>query len=132
MTSGKTYTYAEPRLTTKLNVHPTASIKASYTRMNQFLHLIPNSTAGVPTDLWIPSSDKTKPQTSTQYALGFFKNFKDNKMETSVEVYYKKMNNQALLGEGKQLEMNVDLDSLLVYGKGKSTHIPAQHKNLTA
>jgi hypothetical protein len=118
--SGKTYTYAEPRLTTKLNVHPTASVKASYTRMNQFLHLIPNSTAGVPTDLWIPSSDKTKPQTSTQYALGFFKNFKDNKIETSVEVYFKKMNNQALMGEGKQLETNVDLDSLLVYGKGKS------------
>lgn len=118
--SGKTYSFVEPRITTKLSVGPTASLKASYTRMNQFLHLIPNSTAGLPTDIWIPSSNKTKPQSATQYALGLFKNFKDNEIETSVEVYYKKMENQVLLGEGKQLKINVDLDSLIVYGKGES------------
>ncbi len=118
--SGKTYSFLEPRITTKLTVSPTASLKASYTRMNQFLHLIPNSTAGLPTDIWIPSSDKTKPQSSTQYAVGYFRNFKDNAIETSVEIYYKDMDNQVLFGEGKQLKINVDLDSLLVYGKGES------------
>ena len=118
--SGKTYSFIEPRITTKLSVGSDASIKASYTRMNQFLHLIPNSTAGLPTDIWVPSSNKTKPQSSTQYALGYFQNFKDNEIETSVEVYYKKMNNQVLFGEGKQLKLNVDLDSLIVYGKGES------------
>ena len=88
--------------------------------MNQFLHLIPNSTAGLPTDIWIPASNKTKPQFARQYALGYFRNFKDNAIETSVELYYKKMKNQVLFGEGKQLRINVKLDSLLVYGNGES------------
>jgi len=118
--SGKMYSFVEPRITAKISVSPTASVKASYTRMNQFLHLIPNSTAGLPTDIWIPSSDKTKPESSTQYTLGYFRNFKNNEIETSIEFYYKKMNNQVLFGEGKQLKINVDLDSLLVYGKGDS------------
>ncbi|MEO7394323.1 MAG: TonB-dependent receptor [Chitinophagaceae bacterium] len=118
--SGKTYSFIEPRITTKFSVSPAASIKASYTRMNQFLHLIPNSTAGLPTDIWIPSSNKTKPQSATQYALGYFQNFKENEIETSVEVYYKNMDNQVLFGEGKQLRLNANVDSLIVYGKGKS------------
>jgi hypothetical protein len=118
--SGKTYSFIEPRITTKLSVGPNASIKASYTKMNQFLHLIPNSTAGLPTDIWVPSSNKTKPQSSTQYALGYFQNFKDNEIETSVEVYYKNMDNQVLFGEGKQLRINVNLDSLIVHGQGDS------------
>ncbi len=118
--SGKTYSFIEPRLTTRFSLSSVSSIKASFTSMNQFLHLIPNSTAGLPTDIWIPSSIKTKPQAATQYALGYFQNFKENEIETSVEVYYKKMDNQVLLGEGKQLKINVNLDSLMVYGKGES------------
>jgi hypothetical protein len=118
--SGKTYSFIEPRITTKLSISPASSIKASFTGMNQFLHSIPNSTAGLPTDIWISSSNRTKPQSSIQYALGYFRNFKDNEIETSVEIYYKKMDNQVLFAEGKQLRINVNLDSLLVYGKGKS------------
>ena len=117
---GKTYSFIEPRITVRLSAGSNASVKASYTRMNQFLHLIPNATAGLPTDIWIPASNKTKPQNATQYAIGYFRNFKDNEIETSVEVYYKKMNNQVLFGEGKQLRINVNIDSLLVYGKGES------------
>jgi hypothetical protein len=118
--SGKTYSFIEPRITTKLSVSQASSIKASYTRMNQFLHLIPNSTAGLPTDIWVPSSNKTKPQSASQYALGYFQNFKDNEIEVSTEFYYKTMENQVLFGEGKQLRINVNLDSLIVSGKGKS------------
>jgi hypothetical protein len=117
---GKTYLFAEPRITAKISAGPNASVKASYTKMNQFLHLIPNSTAGLPTDIWIPGSKKTKPQNSTQYAIGYFRNFKNNAIETSVEVYYKKMDNQVLFSEGKQLRINVNIDSLLTYGKGES------------
>ena len=116
----KTYSNIEPRLTTKLSLNATSSIKASYTQMNQFLHLIPNSTAGIPTDIWLPSSAKTKPQFSAQYALGYFKNFKDNTIEASVEVYYKSMKNQVLFAEGNQLKLKTNLDSSLVYGKGES------------
>jgi hypothetical protein len=118
--SGQTYSFIEPRITTKLSVGPSSSIKASYTKMNQFLHLIPNATAGLPTDIWIPSGKKTKPQSSTQYALGYFQNFKDNAIETSMEFYFKKMDNQVLIGEGKQLKININLDSIMVYGKGES------------
>ncbi len=116
----KTYSFVEPRLTAKMSVNPTASIKASYTIMNQFLHLIPNSTAGVPTDIWLPSSIKTKPQFSEQFAIGYFNNFKENAIETSIEVYYKKMKNQALFAEGNQLKLSEDLDNTLVYGSGES------------
>ena len=118
--NNKTYTYIEPRLTAKISLNPSNAIKASYTRMNQFLHLIPNSTAGLPTDIWIPSSDKTKPQFSAQYALGYFSNFNDNALEASVEVYYKNMNNQVQFAEGNQLKLTTNLDSSLVYGKGES------------
>lgn len=118
--SGKTYSFIEPRATAKLSVSSSSSLKISYTKMNQFLHLIPNSTAGLPTDIWIPSSNKTKPQSATQYAVGYFQNFKNNTFEFSMELYYKNMSNQILFGEGKQLRVNVNLDSLVVYGKGKS------------
>jgi hypothetical protein len=117
---GKTYFFIEPRLTAKFSAGSNASVKISYTKMNQFLHLVPNATAGLPTDIWIPSSNKTKPQSATQYAFGYFKNFKDDAIEMSTEVYYKKMNNQVLFGEGKQLRLNIKLDSLLTYGKGES------------
>jgi hypothetical protein len=118
--NGSSYWFLEPRFTAKVSVNNNASFKASYTRMNQFLHLIPNSTAGLPTDIWVPSSNKTKPQTATQYAIGYFQNFRDNEIEASVEVYYKQMENQVLFGEGKQLHINADLDSLVVYGNGES------------
>jgi CarboxypepD_reg-like domain/TonB-dependent Receptor Plug Domain len=118
--SNKIYSYIEPRLTAKLSINPSTSLKASYTQMNQFLHLIPNTTAGLPTDIWLPSSTKTKPQYSAQYALGYFSNFNKNEIETSVEVYYKKMDNQVLFAEGNQLKLTTNLDSSLVYGKGES------------
>ena len=114
------YYRVEPRATLKIGVGPSSSVKASYTAMNQFLHLIPSSTAALPTDIWIPTSDKTKPQISKQYALGYFKNFKENMLEASVELYYKNMDNQVLFAEGNQLRVATNLDSGFVYGKGES------------
>ncbi|MBL4706923.1 MAG: TonB-dependent receptor [Flavobacteriales bacterium] len=118
--SNVTYNKLEPRATIKAGIDSTSSIKASYTQMNQFIHLIPNSTATLPSDIYIPSSKLTKPQFSTQYSIGYFRNFKENNYETSVEVYYKDMDNQVLYGEGNQLTDNSDLDKGLVYGKGES------------
>lgn len=114
------YFRVEPRATAKLSLNSTSSIKAAYTVMNQFLHLVPSSTASVPSDIWIPSSKRTKPQLSEQYALGFFKNFKNNQFESSIEVYYKTMDNQVLFQEGNQLIESLDIDELLTYGKGWS------------
>ena len=119
-TSKKTYTALEPRITGKVNLSPTSSIKASFTIMNQFLHLVPNSTASLPTDIWINSSALVKPQNSKQYALGYFRNFKDNKIEASVEVYYKTMKNQVLFKEGTQIVLNTNIDDVLTFGNGTS------------
>ena len=88
--------------------------------MNQFLHSVPNSTASLPTDIWMSSSAKIKPQKSSQVAVGLFKNFKDNSIEASVEVYYKTMNNQVLFKEGSQIVLTTNLDDILTYGNGKS------------
>ncbi|MBU1373370.1 MAG: TonB-dependent receptor [Bacteroidetes bacterium] len=118
--SGKTYTNIEPRITTRLSLNKSTSLKASYTQMNQFVHLVPSSTASLPADIWLTSSNKIKPQTSNQVALGLFKNFKDNEIETSLEVYYKTMNNQVLFKEGTQILLNTNLDNVLTFGKGKS------------
>ncbi len=118
--TGTTYTFIEPRITTKISLNPTTSIKASWTMMNQFLHSVPNSTASLPTDIWLSSNSIIKPQKSSQVALGLFKNFNDNSIEASVEVYYKTMDNQVLFKEGSQIVLSTNLDDILTFGKGKS------------
>ncbi len=89
LSTGAKYSAIEPRVTLKYSVSPNASLKASYTEMNQFLHLVPSSTASLPTDIWISSSKVIKPELSRQYSLGYFKNFNNNSIETSAELYYK-------------------------------------------
>ncbi len=114
------YYRLEPRATVKISVTPTSSIKGSYTLMNQFLHLVPSSTASVPTNVWVPSSLRTKPQIAEQFALGYFRNFEQNKYEASVELYHKTMENQVLFPAGNRLIENFDVDTALAYGKGWS------------
>lgn len=114
------YYAVEPRATIKVSVDSNSSIKAAYTVMNQFLHIVPSSTASLPFDIWIPSSALTKPERSEQYALGYFRNFKENKYEASFEMYYKTMQNQVAFREGTQLLEQKNIDSSLVYGKGWS------------
>ncbi|HKJ81341.1 MAG TPA: TonB-dependent receptor, partial [Ignavibacteriaceae bacterium] len=117
---GKTYSFIEPRITVKLSLNKTTSLKASFTEMNQFVHLVPSSTASFPTDIWLTSSSKVRPQHSTQFAIGFFKNFSDNNIETSAELYYKTMDNQVLFKEGTQFTLTTNLEDVLTFGKGKS------------
>ncbi len=114
------YCRVEPRLALRYGINQSTSIKAAYTMMNQFVHLIPSSAAAIPTDIWIPSTKQTRPQASQQYSLGLFKNFKNNRLESSVEVYYKTMDDQILFREGNQFIRSLDVDDLLVYGKGWS------------
>jgi len=79
-----TYYNLEPRLSARVKLTESASIKAGYSRNNQYIHLITNSGSTLPTDLWVPSSRIVRPQIGDQYSLGFFKNFKDNMYEASV------------------------------------------------
>lgn len=115
-----TYLEFEPRLSMKVGLGETSSVKASYTVMNQFIHLVPSTTASVPTDIWTPSSKVTRPQRAWQVALGYFRNFADNAYESSVELYYKDMDHQVLFREGTQLLAYTNIDSVLTYGRGWS------------
>ena len=114
------YTRVEPRVSAKVALTDRASLKASYTVMNQFVHSVPSTTASLPTDIWIPSSEVTRPQYSEQAALGYFQNFKDNQYESSLEVYYKRMRNQVLFKQGTQLLEYANIDNELTFGKGWS------------
>ncbi len=116
----KTYVNIEPRLAVNYIVNKKSSIKASYTRNTQNLHLLSNTTASNPTDLWIGSSNNVKPEISDQVAVGYFRNFADNNYEFSGEIYYKHMQNQIDYKNGAELNFNENVESQLLYGFGRA------------
>jgi hypothetical protein len=120
---GKTiasYGNLEPRISFKYEVNDQTSIKASYNRMAQYLHLVSNTAAPSPLDIWTPSSNNIKPQLADQIALGLFKNFKDNTYETSFEIYYKKLQQQLDYVKNADLLLNKKLDADLLQGDGRA------------
>ncbi len=116
----KNYGGLEPRLTLRYTLNDATSIKASATRNLQYIHLVSNSGTTLPTDLWVPSTYKVKPQISWLYAGGLFKNFKNNSYETSLEVYYKSMQNQIEYKEGYTPNSLQDTENSFTFGKGWS------------
>lgn len=116
----QTYSNLEPRIAIKYKVNPTTSLKASYNRMAQYLHLISNSTASTPVDVWTPSTNNIKPQMVDQYALGLFKNFKNNTFETSIEVYYKDFDHLVDYIDGASLFINELLEAELLDAEGRA------------
>ncbi len=116
----ETYSGLEPRAGLTYLLSDDTWVKASYGRNRQYLHLVSNSTSGTPIDLWIPSSNNVKPQIADQYALGYYRNFKDNAYESSFEVYYKDMQNQVDYRTGAELIFNENVESQLLFGKGWS------------
>jgi hypothetical protein len=116
----KTYFNIEPRYTMNYLINEKNSVKASYSRNTQNLHLLSNSTSGSPTDLWIPSSNNVKPEIADQFALGYFRNFKDNTYEFSAEIYYKNLQNQIDYKDGAELRFNENAESQLLFGKGRA------------
>ena len=115
----KTYNGIEPRFTLRYTLDATTSLKASVSRNFQFIHLVSNASSTLPTDLWVPSTFRVRPQLSWQYAAGVFKNFRNNEYETSVEVYYKNMQNQIEYKEGYTPGLS-DPEEEFVFGKGWS------------
>jgi outer membrane receptor for ferrienterochelin and colicin len=95
----KTYTSLQPRVSARYLLSKDLSVKASYARMNQYIHLLTNAGLGLPTDLWVPVTERIPAQNSYQVATGIAYNYK-NKYEISVEGYYKKMNNIIEYAEG--------------------------------
>ncbi|MBO0591137.1 TonB-dependent receptor [Cellulophaga sp. E16_2] len=94
------YLNFEPRIALSYNLRPDLAFKASYSKMNQYIHLLSSSGIGLPTDLWVSSTDNVKPQSSEQYAIGIAKDFQEKEYSFSAEAYYKKLDNVISYKEG--------------------------------
>lgn len=128
----KTYLNAEPRLAISYQYNPTSSVKASYVRNVQNLHLISNSTTSSPTDKWLASTNIIKPEVADQVSVGYYKNLQDNNYELSVEAYYKTMQNQVDYKDGADVFINSDaIETQLLFGKGRAYGIEMLFKKKT-
>jgi len=116
----KTYGGFEPRMTWRVDIDSFSSIKAAVSRNLQYIHLVSNAGTTLPTDIWVPSTYRVKPQIAWQYALGYFRNFQNNTFETSLELYYKSMDNQIEYREGYTPNTLKDPEEDFVFGKGWS------------
>jgi hypothetical protein len=114
------YYNLEPRFSMKYQFSPSMSVKASYNRIAQYIHLISNTVASNPLDVWTPSTNNIKPQIGHQVALGIFKNFRDNGFETSVETYYRPTLNQVEYIDGADILINDFLEGDLLSGRGRA------------
>lgn len=121
--SGETiasYANPEPRLSLLYKTDEQSSIKSSFSKTVQYLHLATTSSASFPSDLWVPSGRKIKPGIALQYTLGYFRNFNNNLFEWSVEAYFKKMDHQIEFKPGAQLLLNQNLEGEMIFGTGKA------------
>ena len=116
----ETYLNLEPRLSIKYQLNDFSSLKASYNRTSQYIHLISNTTASTPVDVWTPSTNNIKPQLGDQVAVGYFRNFLNNTYELSSELYYKKMQNIVDYVDGADLLLNEFLEGDLLAGEGRA------------
>jgi len=116
----QSYGGLEPRLFAHYRLNAWTSLKASYTKVHQYVHLVTNSTSTLPMDVWVPSSEIVPPQKAQQYSLGVYRQWKRWDVQTSIEVFYKHMNNQLDYAEHYVPNFERDLEFEFVYGKGKA------------
>ncbi len=128
--AAKFYTGFEPRASVLLSMSENTSIKASYSKMNQYIHLLSGTGVGFPTDIWVPATDQIKPQSSWQGALGMVHQIKSTGLDFTLEGYYKKMDNLIAFKEGSSFfslnnatgnqTTNADWQNLVTLGNGWS------------
>jgi hypothetical protein len=116
----KTYGGWEPRINLRFSLNEKSSIKTSVAKAYQYIHLVSNNGSTLPTDLWVPSTYYVQPQEAWQYSAGYFRNFFDNKVEASVEVYYKDLKNQIEYRENYTPNTIKDPELDFVFGKGEA------------
>lgn len=117
---GKTYYNLEPRISANYRINDVSSLKGGYARNTQHLHLLSNSTASNPTDQWIGNSYNIKPELADQFSLGYSRNFNNDNYEFGAEVYYKNMQNQVDYKDVADINSAPDVESELLYGKGRA------------
>ena len=110
----------EPRLSLAYSLADDNSIKVSYNRMAQYLHLISNTSSPTPLDVWTPSGPYIEPQLLNQYALGYFQDFKDNTFSLETELFYKSIDNRIDYIDGADLIANNAIEQVILNGEAKA------------
>ena len=113
----KTFNNVEPRINISYSFKD-QSLKASYNRLNQYLHLISNTSSPTPLDIWVPSGPYLKPQKLDQFALGFYKNAKSLRFES--EIFYKKIKNKLDYVDGADLVGNDNIETVVIAGDARA------------
>jgi len=116
----KSFGNFEPRLALSYQLNEKSSIKASYNRIAQYLHLISNTTSATPLDVWAPSGKFIEPQLANQYALGYFRNFKQNMFSFEGEVYYKTIDNRIDYINGAELIAQNTIETEILSGESRA------------
>lgn len=115
-----TFNNLEPRISLAYTINNNSSIKASYTRLAQYLHLLSNTSSPTPLDVWTPSGSFIKPQLLDQYALGYFKNFKEGDYSFETEVFYKDIQNRIDYIDGANLIANDAIETVILNGEARA------------
>ncbi|PXX23437.1 TonB-dependent receptor [Arenibacter sp. ARW7G5Y1] len=115
-----TFTNLEPRIALAYSLDPNNSLKASYTRLAQYLHLLSNTSSPTPLDVWTPSGTFIKPQLLDQYALGYFKNIKDGDYSLETELFYKDIQNRIDYIDGANLIANDAIEQVILNGEARA------------
>lgn len=110
----------EPRFALSYQLNEKSSVKASYNRMAQYLHLISNTTSATPLDVWAPSGKFLKPQIADQYALGYFRNFSNNMFSIEAEAYYKTIDNRVDYIDGAELVAQNTIETEILIGESRA------------
>ncbi len=116
----QTYHGPEFRFSARYDLGSNSSLKLGFNRMRQYIHMLSNTTSISPTDIWILSSKYIEPQIGDQISLGYFKNFNNNAIESSVEIYYKNIENLLDFKNGALLLMNENIETEIIKGEGRS------------
>lgn len=116
------YVNIEPRFAIRYSIDERSSLKASFDRGFQYMHMAPLSSASLPMDVWVSSSSVIKPQSANQYSAGYFRNFSENTIEASAVAYYKQMRNQIEYRDGVIIgySKGFNYDDNFVFGDGTS------------
>ena len=118
----------EPRLGLQYQLNKISSLKASYQRTAQYIHLLSNTVASIPLDLWTPSTNNIAPQLADQVAIGYFRNFANNAWELSTETYYKQFYDLVEFVDGANLQLNQFVEGELITGEGRAYGLEMQLK----
>ncbi|MFP9115903.1 TonB-dependent receptor [Flavobacterium sp. RHBU_3] len=121
----------EPRLGVSYALDDDQSVKASYNRMSQYIHLISNTASATPLDIWAPSDQYLKPQIVDQVAAGYFRNFSNDKYSLETEVFYKKIKNKSDYIDGADLIANRAIERVMLNGEGRAYGLEVMLKKNT-